>query len=157
MPVVTIQGEMGSRASEIGKQVADRLHASYFDSDIAARVAQQANSSEREVKAKELPTQFLTQLAEAASSSFIYEAATLPSAPYRFGVSLRAHVCDGRVGKWPLGSYLRARRSVYFERLPGCALDSSCGSAGDTAEKSNGGCRFKRKGCYEMRVRTTIM
>ena len=75
MPVVTIQGEMGSRASEIGKQVADRLHASYFDSDIAARVAQQAGSSEREVKARELPTQFITQLAEAASRAAVIVAA----------------------------------------------------------------------------------
>jgi len=79
MPAVTIQGEMRSRAPEIGKQVADRLYAGYFDSDIAARVAQQAGSSEREVEAKELPTRFLTRLAEAAGSSFIYEAATLPS------------------------------------------------------------------------------
>jgi cytidylate kinase len=55
MPIVTIRGQLGSGASEIGKNVADRLHIDYIDREIIAKVAELLNENKQEVLAKEMP------------------------------------------------------------------------------------------------------
>ncbi len=55
MSVVTIRGQLGSGAPEIGRQVAERLHADYVDREIIARVAAWLQRQEEEVKEKEMP------------------------------------------------------------------------------------------------------
>jgi cytidylate kinase len=55
MPVVTIRGQLGSGATEVGKEVADRLNVDYVDRQIIARVAARLNRKEQEVAAKEMP------------------------------------------------------------------------------------------------------
>ncbi len=73
MSVVTIRGQLGSGAPEVGKQVADRLHADYVDREIIAEVAARLHRQEREVIAKEMPpTSLLGRIAEALERSFIY-------------------------------------------------------------------------------------
>ncbi len=73
MSVVTIQGQLGSGAPEVGKQVADRVHADYVDREIIAEVAARLHRQEREVIAKEMPpTSLLGRIAEALERSFVY-------------------------------------------------------------------------------------
>lgn len=55
MPIVTIRGELGSGAPEIGKQVADRLHIDYIDRQIIAQVAELLGERKQDVIAKEMP------------------------------------------------------------------------------------------------------
>jgi cytidylate kinase len=55
MPTVTIRGQLGSGAPEIGKQVADRLHIDYIDREIIAKVAELLNERKQDVIAKEMP------------------------------------------------------------------------------------------------------
>jgi len=54
MPVVTIRGQLGSGAPEIGRLVADELHADYVDREIAAKVAELLNAHKQDVIAKEM-------------------------------------------------------------------------------------------------------
>ena len=55
MSVVTIRGQLGSGAPEIGRQIADRLHADYVDREIIAKVAARLRRQEQEVIEKEMP------------------------------------------------------------------------------------------------------
>ncbi|MBN1570146.1 MAG: cytidylate kinase-like family protein [Acidobacteria bacterium] len=55
MPIVTIRGHLGSSASEIGRQIAERLQVDYIDRQIIAQVAELLNESKQEVIAKEMP------------------------------------------------------------------------------------------------------
>jgi cytidylate kinase len=55
MPIVTIRGQLGGGASEIGRQVADRLHIDYIDREIIAKVAELLNENKQDVMAKEMP------------------------------------------------------------------------------------------------------
>ncbi|MFH0767979.1 MAG: cytidylate kinase-like family protein [Chloroflexota bacterium] len=55
MPVVTIRGQLGSGAPEIGRLIADKLHADYVDREIIAKVAELLNRKERDVTEKEMP------------------------------------------------------------------------------------------------------
>ncbi len=55
MPVVTIRGQLGSGAPEIGRQVAEQLQADYVDREIIAQVAAWLHRREEEVKEKEMP------------------------------------------------------------------------------------------------------
>jgi cytidylate kinase len=55
MSVVTIRGQLGSGASEVGRQIADRLHADYVDRKIIAEVAGRLHRQEQDVMAKEMP------------------------------------------------------------------------------------------------------
>lgn len=55
MSVVTIRGQSGSGAAEVGRQIADRLHVDYVDREIIAEVAARLHRQEREVVAKEMP------------------------------------------------------------------------------------------------------
>jgi cytidylate kinase len=66
MPVITIRGQLGSGAPEIGRQVADRLQIDYIDREIIAQVAAKLHRREQEVIAKEMPpTNLLGRISEA--------------------------------------------------------------------------------------------
>jgi len=55
MPVVTIRGQLGSGAPEIGKLIAEKLQCDYVDREIIARVAELLNRKEKDVMEKEMP------------------------------------------------------------------------------------------------------
>lgn len=81
MPILTIRGEMGSGAPEIGKQVADKLHIHYVDREIIAAVASRLHRRTADVVDKEVPPGTLGgRIAEALERSGGYEsAAYLPT------------------------------------------------------------------------------
>ena len=104
MPIVTIRGQLGSGAPEVGRLVADRLRADYVDREIIAEVASRLHRQEKEVIAKETPpSTLLGRIAEALEQS------------YAFG--------DGMAGAYlPMGQiplddarYLRALETVVKE------------------------------------------
>jgi len=65
MSVVTIHGQLGSGAPEIGKLVADKLNTDYVDREIIAKVAELLKTKTRDVIAKEMPPgTFLGRIAE---------------------------------------------------------------------------------------------
>jgi len=55
MSIVTIRGDLGSGAREIGKQVADKLGIDYIDREIIADVAGQLKQSKEVIADKEMP------------------------------------------------------------------------------------------------------
>jgi cytidylate kinase len=55
MPIVTIRGQLGSGAPDIGKLVAKRLQIDYVDRDIIAEVAARLDSPKKKIEAKEMP------------------------------------------------------------------------------------------------------
>jgi cytidylate kinase len=84
MSVVTIRGQLGSGAPEVGRHVADRLHADYIDREIIAEVAARLHRQEQEVIAKEMPpSSLLGRIAEALEHSSSldvgFEGAYLPA------------------------------------------------------------------------------
>jgi cytidylate kinase len=73
MSVVTIRGQLGSGAPEVGRNLSERLHADYVDREIIAEVAARLHRQEREVMAKEMPpTSLLGRIAEALEHSFVF-------------------------------------------------------------------------------------
>jgi cytidylate kinase len=81
MPVVTIRGQFGSGAAEVGRQIADRLHVDYVDREIIAEVAARLHRQEQEVVAKEMPPgSLLGRIVEALgrTGGVGYEGAYLP-------------------------------------------------------------------------------
>jgi len=87
MSVITIRGELGSGAPEIGKQVADRLHIDYADREIIAEVAERLKRSKEGIEDKEMPPgTLLGRIAEALGQGFatsgyagMYAGAYLPT------------------------------------------------------------------------------
>ena len=81
MSVVTIRGQLGSGAPEVGRHIAGRLHTDYVDREIIAEVAARLQRQEQEVIAKEMPTSsLLGRIAEALGRSGVYfEGAYLPA------------------------------------------------------------------------------
>jgi cytidylate kinase len=90
MPVITIRGQLGSGAPEIGRLIADRLRIDYVDREIIARVAELLDRREQDVVAKEMPpSSVLGRMAEAwehvpplstsPSSTGMYLSACLPN------------------------------------------------------------------------------
>ncbi|MFA5399077.1 MAG: cytidylate kinase-like family protein [Dehalococcoidia bacterium] len=72
MPLVTIRGQMGSGAPEIGKLAAALLKVDYVDREIIAEVAAAINRSDIEIMAKERPsTNLLERIGEALAQSAI--------------------------------------------------------------------------------------
>jgi cytidylate kinase len=70
MAVVTIRGQLGSGASEVGRQIAELLKADYVDREVIAEVAARLNRDEQEVLAKETPPSgLLERIAEALEGS----------------------------------------------------------------------------------------
>ena len=55
MSIVTIRGQLGSGASEIGKLVADRLHIDYVDREIIAGISERLKWSKQGITEKEMP------------------------------------------------------------------------------------------------------
>lgn len=79
MPVVTIRGLLGSGAPEIGRQVADRVHADYLDRQIIAEVAARLHRKEQDVADKEMPSgSFLGRVAKALEYVGGYDNIGLP-------------------------------------------------------------------------------
>ena len=65
MTVVTIRGQLGSGAPEIGKLIARKINADYVDREIIAKVAEQLNQTHNSVEEKEMPAgTFLGRLEE---------------------------------------------------------------------------------------------
>jgi cytidylate kinase len=73
MSIVTIRGQLGSGAPEVGRLVADRLHTDYVDREIIAEVAARLHRQEQEVIAKEMPpSSLLGRIAEALEHSYAF-------------------------------------------------------------------------------------
>jgi CMP/dCMP kinase len=71
MPIVTIRGQLGSGAPEIGRQVADRLHIDYIDREVIATVAVLLNERKQDVLAKEMPAgSLLDRIAQALGANY---------------------------------------------------------------------------------------
>jgi cytidylate kinase len=87
MSLITIHGQLGSGAPEIGKQVADRLHIDYVDREIIADVAKRLKQSKESMAEKEIPPgTLLGRIAEALGRGFatsgyadMYAGAYLPA------------------------------------------------------------------------------
>ena len=60
MPIITIRGQLGSGAPEIGKLIAEKLHIDYVDRDIIAKVARLLKMHRLDVIAKEMPPSTLS-------------------------------------------------------------------------------------------------
>ena len=66
MPIVTIRGQMGSGAPDIGRQIAAKLNIDYIDREIIAKVAKQTQWAKQIVAEKEKPPgTLLGRIAEA--------------------------------------------------------------------------------------------
>jgi cytidylate kinase len=71
MSVITIRGQMGSGAPEIGKRVADQLHIDYVDRGIIAGVAARLNYPEQKIEKQEMPPATLfTRIVDALGHSY---------------------------------------------------------------------------------------
>jgi cytidylate kinase len=71
MPVITIRGQMGSGAPEIGKRLADRLHIDYVDREIIAGVAARLNYPEKKIEKQEMPpTTIIGRITDALGHSY---------------------------------------------------------------------------------------
>jgi len=84
MPLVTIRGQLGSGATEIGRMIAETLRADYVDREVIAEVAHRLNRQEQEVMAKEMPpSRLIDRIAEALQRSLPFgegfEGAYLPA------------------------------------------------------------------------------
>jgi cytidylate kinase len=75
MPVITIRGQLGSGAPDIGKLVADKLHIDYVDREIIARVAEFLIRGDKDVILKEMPpSSLLGRISEALEHNAYYRA-----------------------------------------------------------------------------------
>jgi len=80
MCIVTIRGELGSGAPEIGKLVADKLQIDYIDREIIAKIAEEIHRPKQDIEAKEMPPgTLLGRIIEALGHSGYYQAAYLPT------------------------------------------------------------------------------
>jgi len=71
MSIVTIRGQLGSGASEIGKLVADRLHIDYVDREIIAEISERLKWSKQGIAKKEMPPgSFRGRILEALSHTY---------------------------------------------------------------------------------------
>jgi cytidylate kinase len=71
MPIITIRGQMGSGAPEIGKILANRLHIDYIDREIIAEVAANLKRKPTDVAQKETPPiSLIERIGEALSYSY---------------------------------------------------------------------------------------
>jgi cytidylate kinase len=71
MPIVTIRGQFGSGAPEIGKMLADNLHIDYVDREIIADVATKLNYPEQKIAKQEMPpTGLIKRILDAVAHSY---------------------------------------------------------------------------------------
>jgi hypothetical protein len=81
MPIVTIHGQLGSGAAEIGRQVAARLHLAYVDREIISEVAVRLRWQEQDEK-EVPPGGFLGRIVEALGHGYSsYGTASPPVSP----------------------------------------------------------------------------
>jgi cytidylate kinase len=66
MPVITIRGQLGSGAPEIGRLIAEKLQIDYVDREIIAKVAEKLNRHKDDISEKEMPPTSLTSRISAA-------------------------------------------------------------------------------------------
>lgn len=88
MPVVTIRGQLGSGAPEIGMLVAEKLHVDYVDRGVIAKVAEILSAPQQDVVTKEIvPGSLFERIAAALGGDPIssgyglgdgYEGAAMP-------------------------------------------------------------------------------
>jgi cytidylate kinase len=83
MSLVTIRGQLGSGAPEIGRLIAERLNIDYVDREIMAEVAARLNRQEQDVTEKEMPPSSLfgriaRALERGYSSEIGFEGAYMP-------------------------------------------------------------------------------
>lgn len=70
MPVITIRGQYGSWANEIGELIADKLSIDYVDREIIAGVAERLRRPSTSIEEKELPpSTLLGRIAEAMAKT----------------------------------------------------------------------------------------
>ena len=70
MPVITIRGQFGSGAPEIGKLVAAKLHLDYIDREIIAEVAHRLRRPKESIEQKEVPpSSFWAKIADVLGHS----------------------------------------------------------------------------------------
>jgi cytidylate kinase len=73
MSVITIRGQLGSGAPEIGKQVANKLRTDYVDREIIAQLAAVLNHHKKDVRAKEMPPGSLVgRIAEVLGRGYLF-------------------------------------------------------------------------------------
>lgn len=71
MAVITIRGQLGSGAPEIGKLVAAKLHLDYIDREIIEEVAHRLRWSKESIEKKEMPPgTFWSKIADALGHSY---------------------------------------------------------------------------------------
>jgi cytidylate kinase len=71
MPVITIRGQLGSGAPEIGKMIATRLSIDYIDREIIAEVAQKLNYPKQKIEKQEMPpTGLIKRIIDAIEHSY---------------------------------------------------------------------------------------
>ena len=71
MPIITIRGNLGSGAPEVGRLVAEKLHIDYVDRQIIREISQRLDLEEQDVLAKEiLPTGLRGRIAEYLSQGY---------------------------------------------------------------------------------------
>jgi cytidylate kinase len=71
MSIITIRGQLGSGAPDIGKIIASKLNCDYLDREILAAVAAHMDRSEDQVAVKEMPAgTFLGRIVEAINHTY---------------------------------------------------------------------------------------
>lgn len=108
MTVITIRGQFGSGAPEIGKLIAEKLHIDYVDREIIEKVAKMLERREPVIIAKEMPPgSFLGRIGEALSHTY-------PTTPPIGSVNIPVYL---PVEALPLDNmrYLEALKSIITE------------------------------------------
>ena len=118
MAVVTIRGRLGSGASEIGKQVADRIHADYVDREIIAGVAARLRRDEKDIIEKEIPPgSLIGRILAALRHTTAFESGGLSAAFVGVGIPAAFEGVSLPAWQIPLDDtrYLQALKSVIRE------------------------------------------
>ncbi len=118
MPVITIRGQLGSGAPEIGRLVANELHIDYVDRELIAEVAARLRRNEQDVLKKETPpSSLMGRIAEALRHTTAFESGGMPSAFVGVGVPAAFEGVSLPAWQIPLDDtrYLQALESVTKE------------------------------------------
>ncbi|MFA5308962.1 MAG: cytidylate kinase-like family protein [Dehalococcoidales bacterium] len=116
MPVITIRGQFGSGAPDIGKKVAERLHIDYVDREIIAGVAEKVNATSKKIEAKEMPpATFFKRIGDAIAHAYPIASPEGLSAPIPVYLPASQIPLDDP-------SYLRGLESVVKELAAGNAI-----------------------------------
>jgi CMP/dCMP kinase len=81
MSIVTIRGQLGSGAPEIGKLIANKLNVDYVDREIIAQVAEKLRWPKQDIADKEMPPgSLLERIAGALGRSYAFSSAGMQGA-----------------------------------------------------------------------------